>query len=344
MTMRPILILAIFLFLVTLNFSCKDDHPFLESDGGFPTSPVNLTFFNSEYDDYNSNLPPGEGGHYALTFSSKRESKGRNFDFVQESMGISYNSDENTLSLGRSWGYPMEYVVISDMLPTVNTNNDELGPFILNLNFKNDPSNYEYLFLYTRKTEDQLDLKFMTHELDSIDRLNAHLQHYGIHGEYDVNILNTEKNNEGYISISGDKLYYCSDIGGTFDIYELAIDTSIGIKEFLIQKKNLQTKAKKIVSSSFDDKCPCVVRNFMVFTSNREGGNGGYDLWYCKKINDEWGEPLNFGSAINSPADEYRPIFQNFEIIPNDLMIFSSNREGGLGGFDLYYTGIDIIP
>ena len=27
----------------------------------------------------------------------------------------------------------------------------------------------------------------------------------------------------------------------------------------------------------------------------------------------------------------------------NDLMVFSSNRPGGLGGYDLYYVGIDKI-
>ena len=80
--------------------------------------------------------------------------------------------------------------------------------------------------------------------------------------------------------------------------------------------------------------------DFMVFASNRAGGFGGYDLWYSKKINGQWEEPQNFGSNINSEFDEYRPIVRKYENINNDLMIFSSNRKGGLGGFDLYYVGI----
>ena len=40
--------------------------------------------------------------------------------------------------------------------------------------------------------------------------------------------------------------------------------------------------------------------------------------------------------------DEYRPIIRPQEWgFTNDLMIFSSNRPEGLGGFDLYYVGID---
>ena len=79
----------------------------------------------------------------------------------------------------------------------------------------------------------------------------------------------------------------------------------------------------------------------MVFVSNRAGGIGGYDLWYSKKIGEEWSYPQNFGSPINSGYDEFRPIIIKYSEIRNDLMIFSSNRFGGFGGFDLYYVGIN---
>jgi hypothetical protein len=79
----------------------------------------------------------------------------------------------------------------------------------------------------------------------------------------------------------------------------------------------------------------------MVFTSNREGGYGGYDLYYCCLDEEgQWSEPVNFGPEINSEADEFRPVVSPFGDFENDMMIFSSNREGGYGGFDLYYVGI----
>ncbi|MBP6977918.1 MAG: hypothetical protein PHD61_01805 [Bacteroidales bacterium] len=78
----------------------------------------------------------------------------------------------------------------------------------------------------------------------------------------------------------------------------------------------------------------------MVFASNRDGGFGGYDLYYSRRENDTWTAPVNFGEKINTAFDEYRPIVLMVSGFTNELMFFSSNRPGGNGGFDLYYTGI----
>jgi hypothetical protein len=48
------------------------------------------------------------------------------------------------------------------------------------------------------------------------------------------------------------------------------------------------------------------------FVSNREGGSGGYDLWYAPYLGDgdaidAWGVPVNAGAGINSAFDEYGP-------------------------------------
>jgi hypothetical protein len=45
-------------------------------------------------------------------------------------------------------------------------------------------------------------------------------------------------------------------------------------------------------------------------------------------------------AEVNSEYDEYRPITHYEYGFDNNLMIFSSNRPGGKGGFDLYYVGI----
>jgi hypothetical protein len=98
-----------------------------------------------------------------------------------------------------------------------------------------------------------------------------------------------------------------------------------------------------VISSSSDDKCPFVYNNTLIFTSNREGGYGGFDLYYCKFENNAWGEPINFGPKINSEYDEYRPILINEEVSNIEtMMVFSSNRKGGKGGFDLYFVGVTI--
>jgi len=81
----------------------------------------------------------------------------------------------------------------------------------------------------------------------------------------------------------------------------------------------------------------------MVFASNRAGGFGGYDLYYSRWENEQWSTPINFGEKINTSSDEFRPIVREEWEFENDIMIFSSDRQGGAGGFDLYYVGIDIL-
>jgi hypothetical protein len=78
----------------------------------------------------------------------------------------------------------------------------------------------------------------------------------------------------------------------------------------------------------------------MVFASNRPGGYGGFDLYYSEFRNGQWSEAKNFGERINTEYDEFRPITLHYWDFENTLMIFSSNRPGGKGGYDLYYTGI----
>ncbi len=72
----------------------------------------------------------------------------------------------------------------------------------------------------------------------------------------------------------------------------------------------------------------------MFFASNRPGGYGGYDIWVTDRENNTWGEPYNLGPAINSGGDEIYP-----RIHPdNSVLYFSSNRAGGVGGYDIYLS------
>jgi hypothetical protein len=79
----------------------------------------------------------------------------------------------------------------------------------------------------------------------------------------------------------------------------------------------------------------------MVFASNRAGGFGGYDLYYSILKNGFWSSPVNLGPRINTSSDEYRPVIGFNPDFTNKFLMFSSDRPGGKGGFDLYFTGID---
>ncbi|MDR2937752.1 MAG: OmpA family protein [Prevotellaceae bacterium] len=71
----------------------------------------------------------------------------------------------------------------------------------------------------------------------------------------------------------------------------------------------------------------------LYFTSDMEGGHGGFDIWMVNRLSaDEgWGEPTNLGKDINSAADEFYPYMR-----PNGVLYFSSNGMGGYGGLDIF--------
>ena len=56
-------------------------------------------------------------------------------------------------------------------------------------------------------------------------------------------------------------------------------------------------------------------------------------------INGAWSSPVNLGPDVNSAADEFRPRLWIHNDFTNDLLMFSSDRDGGKGGFDLYFIG-----
>lgn len=72
---------------------------------------------------------------------------------------------------------------------------------------------------------------------------------------------------------------------------------------------------------------------FLYFASDRSGGHGGMDLYRCQRTDDGWSQPVNLGPGVNGPHDEVYPRIQ-----PDGTLHFSSNRPGGLGGLDIYFT------
>lgn len=71
------------------------------------------------------------------------------------------------------------------------------------------------------------------------------------------------------------------------------------------------------------------------FASNRPQGHGGMDIYVAHKKDDgSWGPAKNLGPAVNTPADEDAPF-----IHPDKwTLFFTSNREGSMGGRDIFLT------
>ncbi len=70
----------------------------------------------------------------------------------------------------------------------------------------------------------------------------------------------------------------------------------------------------------------------LYFVSNRPGGLGGTDIWYTLVKGGKSTECVNLGPMINTAADEYTPFYDQ----RNGVLYFSSDREGGKGGHDIY--------
>ena len=71
----------------------------------------------------------------------------------------------------------------------------------------------------------------------------------------------------------------------------------------------------------------------LYFSSRGKIGMGGSDIFISKKdSNNQWGEAVNLGYPINTHKDE-----NSLLVTPDgEIGYFASDREGGLGGLDLY--------
>ena len=77
----------------------------------------------------------------------------------------------------------------------------------------------------------------------------------------------------------------------------------------------------------------------LYFTSDREGGFGGTDIYKCLRLpNGRWGPAQNLGPVINTKYDE-----EGVFVHPNGKEIFfSSEGHKSMGGFDVFSSVIDI--
>lgn len=78
----------------------------------------------------------------------------------------------------------------------------------------------------------------------------------------------------------------------------------------------------------------------LYFSSDRPGGQGGYDLWYVDRQGEGWSEPVNMGPTVNSEGNEVFP----FSHIGGFLFYSSDGLEDGPGGLDIYSLNTHNLP
>ncbi len=75
---------------------------------------------------------------------------------------------------------------------------------------------------------------------------------------------------------------------------------------------------------------------WLYFTSDMPGGEGGLDIWRVRLTSSGTGGVENLGPTINTAGDEMFPTFR-----PNGDFYFSSNGHGGLGGLDIFIAMVN---
>lgn len=309
------------------------------SSGKFMSDVINLEAFNSEYDDYNSALPMNKYGEMHLIFSSKRTRKTA-FNLTYYAVDMRYNNQKDYPELlpltGSGSDYHTTYAPSTTLADRANGNFNVLGPQVISFTYD--------LVSYGNTKPDPLTLFYADDSNGNLDIRYTSMNNGNTSDPQAFSLLNSEKD-DAYPTFSylGDRIYFCSNRDGNFDIYEVTIphkETERPTLESLTKPAQYTIRKVTELSTPNDDKCPYLLGNTMVFVSDRPGGKGGFDIYYSTYSNGKWSEPVNAGDRINSKYNEYRPILPRLANFSYPLMIFSSDRPGGKGGYDLYMTGL----
>ena len=108
------------------------------------------------------------------------------------------------------------------------------------------------------------------------------------------------------------------------------LESLAGEKEIIV---NSRGKTKKVPT---DDRQPFVTKDgrTLFFVSDRGGGEGGFDIWFSRRVGAGWSPPQNLGATINTPFNEATPFFNDAAT----TLYFASEGHPGYGGYDLFYS------
>lgn len=327
------------LFLVIVLLGCREKYNL--KIGTFPEEqPINLIDLNSEFDEMNSDfVSPYLSATVNLIFSSNANTKGNNFDLDARVLDFNQSKESGvfTFTVSQIIG---QSEVLRNQLFEINSECEERGPYSIG------PSSGIFYTLFSRDCDGISQIFFNEFEKTGSFEYSSETFQVTLSNE-NVSEMYPSFFGENYLKGEPDqgtpqKMLFSSNKDGAFDIYEVDIPLNQDEIEFLKSEQEKQIKKIEINTSS-NDHMPFVYGDLLVFSSDRPGGFGGYDLYYSQKTANGWTDPVNFGPKINSEFDEYRPVISDHPEFANRLMIFSSNRPGGLGGFDLYFVGIPKI-
>lgn len=148
-----------------------------------------------------------------------------------------------------------------------------------------------------------------------------------------LNINNSEfSNSHPTLSADGKMMIFASDRPGGYGLMDLYVttwqDTAWSDPRNL--GNHINTSGNEVFPFLGGD-------GFLYFSSNLHVGFGGLDVFRARNVNGVWRDPINLGTPINSPKDD-------FGITANALMsegYFTSNRAGKASLDDIYHFTIN---
>jgi outer membrane protein OmpA-like peptidoglycan-associated protein/Tol biopolymer transport system component len=129
-----------------------------------------------------------------------------------------------------------------------------------------------------------------------------------------------------FLSADGKTLYYTTWPFGK-------IEHSLLMQASVVNGKFTDVKELPAVINSGHQELGLTMRpdgSGAYFSSRRDGGYGGWDLYFISRKNGTWGKAVNMGPAINSRKHELYMQEQGA------VAYFCSNRDGGKGRYDIY--------
>lgn len=144
---------------------------------------------------------------------------------------------------------------------------------------------------------------------------------------YEVTELNTDKHEAiGSFSSDGQIAY----LSGNYKRGQ--IDGDI-FKSVLTGSKWGNPQPLEALNSPAVEAHPFVFEDrLMFFSSSRDGGFGGTDIWVSEFRAGEWSNPVNLGPIVNSSGNEQTPFLAD----DGRTLFFASNHHPGFGGYDLF--------
>jgi len=134
------------------------------------------------------------------------------------------------------------------------------------------------------------------------------------------------------ISPDGNRIFFSSDRPDA----DGRVDYDIWTSERIGNRWAPPRRLDSTINTPFDENSPYITSDGtkLYFASNGLGGFGGFDLYVSEYLDGSWREPRNVGRPINTNADEIGSVW-----LKNDsLVYFSSNRDQGLGSYDVYWA------